>query len=238
MPHSLSTPKAYVGQTRSRELVARLAAAGIGECVTRGQLPPRRPSWFYDNGAFEDWRAGRAFDVLQFTRDLRAIRLWVDGGVGRGVLQGQPMTAPDFIVLPDLVGQGDASLAFSLDWLDECAATGVPCYLAVQNGMTPDSLRALLRSEPRIAGLFIGGTLDWKLATGAAWCALGRELGLPVHIGRVGTVERIEWSQAIGATSIDSALPLWTTAKMDAFLAAVADAPAPLPLGQLALFAA
>lgn len=31
---------AYVGQTRSRALVARLDQLGIGECVVRGELPP------------------------------------------------------------------------------------------------------------------------------------------------------------------------------------------------------
>jgi hypothetical protein len=34
---------AYVGQTRSRTLIARLAALGLGELVVRGELPAHRP---------------------------------------------------------------------------------------------------------------------------------------------------------------------------------------------------
>jgi hypothetical protein len=36
---------AYVGQTRSRVLIAQLAHLGIGECVVRGELPARRPKF-------------------------------------------------------------------------------------------------------------------------------------------------------------------------------------------------
>jgi hypothetical protein len=215
-----SNVKAYVGQTRSRALVAQLEAAGVGECVTRGQLPPRRGSWFYDNGAFEDFQAGRAFDYAQWSRDMRAIRLWVAGGVGRGMLTGSRMTAPDFQVVPDLVAQGNASLTFSLCHLTEAKQAGVPCYLAVQDGMTEAAVRSVLAHG--FDGLFVGGTLAWKLETAAQWVALGRQLGLPVHIGRVGTLDRVAWAQALGATSIDSSFPLWNRDRLDAFVAAVA----------------
>lgn len=213
--------RAYVGQTRSAELVAKLSAAGIGECVVRGELPPRRGSWFYDNGAYTDFKAGRAFDYLQWSRDQRAIRMWQRGGVGRGVLEGSRMTAPDFQVLPDVVGNGDASLSLSLAYLHEAREAGVPCYLAVQNGMDLERIARFVRTY-HIDGLFVGGDLEWKLATAEAWCALGRRLGIPVHIGRVGTLDRVAWAQAIGASSIDSAFPLWTKDRLDDFIAAVA----------------
>jgi hypothetical protein len=221
-PRLFSSLRAYVGQTRARELIEQLAGAGIGECVTRGQLPPRRSCWFYDNGAFEDWQHGRSFDYAQFSRDLRAIRLWLEGGIGRGVREGQPMTAPHFIVLPDLVGQGETSLHFSLDHLTETKHTGAPCYLAVQDGITPARVSHMLGLFPDVHGLFVGGTLEWKVQTAAAWCALGRRTGRPVHIGRVGTLARIAWAEAIGATSIDSSLPLWRRDRLNAFIRAVA----------------
>ena len=62
---------AYVGQTRSRTLIARLAALGLGELVVRGELPARRRPFAYDNGCYRDWRAGVAFNVTRWTRDLR-----------------------------------------------------------------------------------------------------------------------------------------------------------------------
>lgn len=212
--------KTYVGQTRDRWLVQLLERAGIGECTTRGQLPPRRSTWFYDNGAFEDFQAGRPFNYLQWSRDMRAIRYWVETGVGRGCKQGQPMTAPDFVVVPDIVAGGNQSLTFSLCHLAEAKACGAPCYLAVQDGMTEAAVRSVLAHG--FDGIFVGGTLDWKLETGAAWCELGRALGLPVHVGRVGTVERVKWAASVGVSSIDSSLPLWTRGKLEAFLEEVA----------------
>ena len=123
--------KAYVGQTRSGELLRELEAAGVGECTTRGQLPNRRGPWFYDNGAFEDWRSGEAFDYLQFSRDMRAIRLWQDSeGIPlhrpRG---GQRLEAPDFIVLPDLVAQGARS---STPAVSSCAIFARPAGVRPQ----------------------------------------------------------------------------------------------------------
>lgn len=220
-PRLFSSLRVYVGQTRSRELIEWLAAAGIGECVVRGQLPPRRGGWFYDNGAFQDWRRRRAFDYAQFSRDLRAIRMWQERGIGRGLLLGHSMTAPDFIVVPDLVGQGEVSLRFSLDHLDQTHDAGAPCYLAVQDGMTEAQVADILRVFPSVRGLFVGGTLRWKLKTAAAWCALGRRTNRPVHIGRVGTPQRIAWAQSIGATSIDSSFPLWQRARLASFIDAV-----------------
>jgi hypothetical protein len=212
---------AYVGQTRSRELVKQLSDAGIGECVTRGQLPPRRHRWFYDNGAFEDFQAGREFDYLQWSRDVRAMRLWRDEqGIPtwrpRG---GQRLNLPDFQVVPDKVGAGWHSLYFSLEHLEEARTVGAPCYLALQNGMSPTFVSTYV---DRFDGLFVGGTLEWKLDTAATWVKYGRKWGKPVHVGRVGTLERVEWAHTIGATSIDSSLPLWTRERLTDFIQAVA----------------
>ena len=202
--------RTYVGQTRCAAMVADLAAAGIGECTVRGELPPRRQaSWFHDNGAYTDFVAGRPFDYLRWSRDMRAIRMWCERG---------ELTRPDFVVVPDLVAQGAASLAFSLEHLAESRAAGAPCYLAVQDGMTVWQVR---RALAHFDGIFVGGSLEWKLATAATWVRLGRQLRLPVHVGRVGTLDRVEWAAAIGASSIDSSFPLWTRERLGAFVEAV-----------------
>jgi len=189
---------AYVGQTRSRKLVAELAALGIGECFRRkeSRWPPRRTPWFYDNGAFGDWKSGQPFDVRAFESDLAVIRA---GSVGR----------PDFIVCPDKVAGGRDSLAFSMEWLPRLRSLcpGQRVYLVVQDGMVEDDLPLGLGSY--VQGIFVGGTRDWKLETGPRWVRVAHKNALPCHIGRVGTGERVRWARLIGADSLDSSLPLW-----------------------------
>jgi hypothetical protein len=70
-------------------------------------------------------------------------------------------------------------------------------------------------------GIFVGGTLGWKLRTGDAWVRFAHARGLPVHVGRVGTARRVGWARRIGADSIDSCLPLWSRENLEAFAAAV-----------------
>jgi hypothetical protein len=201
----------YVGQTRSHALIAELAEAGFGECVNRKDYAPRRFPWFLDNGAFMDHRAGHPFDAEAY-----------EASFGRMV--GSP--APDFVVVPDIVGGGSESLAFSLSWLERvrelCLETWdavPPLYIAVQNGMTQADIDTAIYIAD---GIFIGGSVEWKLAAAPGIIARAHgELPLvdddglieavtpkPVHIGRVGSGRRITWARLIGADSIDSCLPL------------------------------
>jgi hypothetical protein len=193
----------YVGQTRAADLTRRLWRLGIGECTARGELPPRRRPWFYDNGAFSDWRAGRPFDTYAFLRDIKCIHDALD--------------RPEFIVLPDIVGGGLASLEASRHWIPYVRGLA-PLYIAVQDGMQAADLEPLWG---KINGLFVGGTLRWKVRTGGSWVQLARLHGKPCHIGRCGSVRRVRWAMRIGATSIDSALPLWSEENLARFLKAL-----------------
>jgi hypothetical protein len=195
--------RVFVAQTRSAELVRRLWRLGFGECTLRGELPPRRHPWFYDNGAYSDWTAGRPFDSAQFLADVESIYLAID--------------RPEWIVLPDLVARGTDSLAFSLSWLHRLRGLA-PLYLAVQDGMELSDVAPLFGG---IAGIFVGGTLRWKVRTGEAWAQLAHANDRRCHIGRCGSVRRVRWAQRIGADSIDSALPLWSDANLDRFLNAL-----------------
>lgn len=194
---------AYVGQTRSSALAAYLDRLGIGECVVRGELPARRPRFFHDNGAFRDWRAGRAFDVTRWLRDMR----WMSY---RGIV-------PDFVVVPDVVAGGAESLAWSAMWRDE-VPEAFPAYLAVQDGM---SVAEVALHLPQYAGIFVGGSLEWKLATASAWVQLAHARRLRCHVGRVGTPDRVRWARAIGVDSIDSCLPLRHHEHLAAFVEAL-----------------
>jgi hypothetical protein len=205
--------RVYVGQTRSRSLIARLAELGIGECTNRGELPPRRRPWFLDNGAFSDWRSGRDFDAEGFWSDLTS--------------QDAASAPPDFVVCPDRVATGLESLAFSRLWLERCASArpDLRYYLAVQDGMTRADLGAL----DGFAGIFVGGTLPWKIETGASWVRAARELGVPCHVGRVGTAKRVRWAMRIGADSFDSSLPLWSEENLQSFLTALGSTQTEMP---------
>lgn len=191
----------YLGQTRARGWINTLESYGFGEMVCRGELPPRRHPWAYDNGAFKDWTAGAAFNEKRYLADLDCLHLVCT-------------TRPDFLIPPDRVGGGLDSLKFSLSWVERCKPYG-PLYLAVQDGMTEADVDAVL--EP-FAGVFVGGTHPWKLRTARAWADFAHARGRKLHIGRVGTEKKVRWALRIGADSVDSCLPLWSAENLARFL--------------------
>lgn len=200
--------RVYTGQTRSRRAIALCNRLGLGECVNRGELPPRRMAhgWFLDCGAFVDWRAGRAFDVVRWERDLRYVAYRIEAG---------KLQAPDFVVVPDIVGGGAASLTRSLEMVGWVPPELPVRYLVVQEGMTPAQVVAVL---PHFAGVFIGGaSIEWKLGTAPEWIALAHAHDRRCHIGRIGTLARLELARRLGADSVDSSQPLWALDRLEAF---------------------
>jgi len=205
--------RAYCGQTRDKRLVQLFAQYGVGECTVRGELLSRkRDPWFYDNGAFRDWQAGKMFNAMRFVRDMRRIR-YSNGRDG----------APDFVVLPDKVAAGTASLDFSDGWWND--VEGLRSYVAVQDGMSADDVARFVDaahdSDHAVAGVFVGGTLEWKLATASSWVSFAHALGIRCHVGRVGTPDRVRWAAELGVDSIDSCLPLMFEGHRVAFLSAL-----------------
>jgi hypothetical protein len=201
---------AYAGDTTALALIERLRAAGIRQMLVRGRLNRRKPGmgYAYDNGAFEDWRHERPFNAEQFESDLLKMS------------ELPASERPDFVALPDKVTEGMASLDFSLGWLRDLGArhSHLSYYLVLQDGMDYDAVSKRLDG---VAGLFVGGTVRWKLATAHEWVRVAHDAGLPCHIGRVGSYKRVSWAKVIGADSIDSCLPLWSRAKERRFLSAL-----------------
>ena len=194
--------KVYIAKTSGREWIRKLEDLGFGEMTVRGEMPPKRLPWAFDNGAWRDWSAGRPFDVAAFERDLETI--WRFNG------------RPNFIVVPDIVGGGVASLEMSRVWashkmlrLQKC-----PLYLAVQDGMGLEDVEEVIGL---FDGIFVGGTMEWKVATADSWVRFAHAGGRPCHIGRAGTERHAAWARRIGADSIDSALPLWAEANLARF---------------------
>lgn len=183
--------KIYVGQAGSKRILKEVSDRQLGRMHTAYDWKNPRIGfpWALDNGAYSYWTRGLPFDGPRFERCLRKVR---------------PELRPDFGIIPDIVAGGLHSLLFSLAWLPRLPH-GWPWYFAVQDGMKTQDL------EPYITlfgGLFVGGTLEWKLDTAKEWVAYAHKNGLPCHIGRVGTTERYLWADEIGADSVDSVTPV------------------------------
>jgi hypothetical protein len=174
-------------------------------------LPTRRP-FAQDNGAYLYWKRGLPYCVEAFLRQL-------------DLIQG---LSPDFVVLPDVVAGGLASLELSLSWIEKIAGIG-PLYLALQDGMSEADI---LPHLDKVQGLFVGGSDAFKLSTGASWCRFGQEHNRPVHIGRAGTKTKTAWALRSGATSVDSCFPLWRKQNMTWFLQVLSEVQQDLAIGK------
>jgi hypothetical protein len=175
---------AYASRTGTRRNLAALREHGWRLLVSAGGcLRGEGFQYALDNGAWSAFTQGKPFDISRFLVALRKM--------GRGA---------DWVVIPDIVAGGHASLDLSLRYMRQVLdETGVG-LLAVQDGLLPADVEAFL--GPRV-GLFIGGSTDWKLKTLDSWSNLGKRLGCWVHVGRVNTARRIHRCALAGATSFD-----------------------------------
>lgn len=174
----------YASRTGTRRNLAALREAGWRLLVSAASVL-RHEGFPYalDNGAWTAFTQGRPFDERLFTIAL--------GRLGRDA---------DWVVMPDIVQGGPASLELSLRWMRRVLNETSRGLLAVQNGIGVHDVEGFL--GPRV-GLFVGGSTDWKLTTLDEWCRLGRRVGCWVHVGRVNTARRIHLCGTAGATSFD-----------------------------------
>ena len=90
---------------------------GVGLMMCDGWRDPTDYPYFaVDNGAYSAWSQGKRWDP-----------------------SAEELAEPDFVVLPDIVGGGERSLALSMAWREALDATwpdaGFRWALAVQDGM-------------------------------------------------------------------------------------------------------
>jgi len=176
---------AYASSTGNRRNLAGLRAAGWGIMVSaKGRNGSNGfARWAFDNGAWWAYANGEAFDERAF---LRGYARYAAGA--------------DFAVLPDIVAGGRRSLEFSLAWRARLGAPVCPLMLAVQDGIAPADVAAVVGPE---LGVFVGGSTEWKERTLAGWGRLARECAARLHVGRVNTARRIHLCMAAGADSFD-----------------------------------
>lgn len=165
----------------------------------------------------------RVSDMSGFVKPIDGLPYVLDNGVWacheagiewkpepmRKMVERLGMTAggrPGWLVLPDIVAGGEASLDKSLSFLEDNGAwlrEHVPhVALAVQNGMTPATVGPLLERY-KIGVIFVGGDFAWKWSTVQDWAELGLDLGVRVHVGRVNGQHRAELCRDLGVASID-----------------------------------
>lgn len=175
--------KLYAGNVGKISILKEMKDLNVGTLFTfPGYKAPNSDYYALDNGAYSAYINDRRANFKAYPAFI------------------ERYPNPDFVVVPDKVAQGSRSLSFSLKWLPELPR-GRPYYLAVQDGMKEKAVAQVLN---KFAGLFVGGTMDWKLRTSEDWVALAHSQGLKCHIGRVGTWWNIVWAKRIGADSIDS----------------------------------
>jgi hypothetical protein len=175
----------YASRTGTRRNLATLRDAGWGLLVSRAGAWRTEgfDRYVLDNGAWADFQAGRAFDEDAFEQLIDRL--------GAGA---------DWIVLPDIVAGGIASLALSTRWLNRCLSVCPMALIAVQDGMQEPDLAPLVG---RSVGIFLGGSTEWKLANMLRWGRFCAERGVYYHVARVNTERRVWLAAAAGADSID-----------------------------------
>jgi len=144
---------------------------------------PRGFRYAIDNGAWGAYQRQTEWDQLAFERVVLRY--------GEGA---------DWVIAPDIVCGGAASLERSLQWLPLLLRKCPRVLLAVQDGMTDADLRPWVNDR---VGIFVGGSTDWKKASLPMWGRLKAETGCWLHVGRVNTARRIRLCQMSGADSID-----------------------------------
>ncbi len=130
----------------------------------------------------------------------------------------------DWIACPDVVADADATFAMWDRWEPVINAFGFSPALVLQDGMT---LELVETYEPE--AVFVGGSTEFKLGREAREIVLwARREGKPVHMGRVNTMERINYAYSIGCTSIDgSGFSKWADIRIPLGLRWIREAMAP-----------
>ena len=190
MPDKRSSMKIYTS-TGTIKTIEECNLRGIGlMMVADWRDPDRWPYFAVDNGCYSAYSRGVEWDPKPFFRHLERC-------LDRGY-------KPDFIVLPDKVASKD-SLEFSGKWHPVLTTKypAFPVYLPVQDGMELEDVERFY-STHMIDGIFIGGSMAWKLETMKTWATWAHDRGLKCHVGRIGPVRCMIMAELAGADSIDS----------------------------------
>lgn len=177
----------YASATACRRNRVELHVHGYRMLVTPGRTREAHlgPGFGYalDNGAWTSHTQGVAWDPGLFRACVERL-----GGCA------------DFVIAPDVVGGGLASLRMSESWLAWLAPRTRRVLVAVQDGVEQTDVRALVDVG---VGIAIGGSTAWKERA----CARRMFESPILHVLRVNTQRRLELARHAGATSCDGSGP-------------------------------
>lgn len=179
----------YASNTGTLRNLAALRAAGWRLFLTPTNSTVRRGfRYACDNDAWRCFKQNVAFDENRFQNFIDRL--------GAGA---------DFVIAPDVVAAGQESLEFSRRWMPSLRHLRL-VLLPLQDGMTAADVGAFLR-EFSNAGLFLGGSTEWKLREMYGWGMVAHSAGRYYHVGRVNTARRIQLAEEAGAHSFDGSSP-------------------------------
>jgi hypothetical protein len=126
----------------------------------------------------------------------------MDNGAFTGFCQDKFMLAlnkslsmhqPLWVAVPDVVADREGTLELWHEWKDRVSSFGYRLAFVAQDGMTPDDVPL------EAYCVFIGGSTYWKLNHAHEFRGVCKWL----HIGRVNSLNRLNWAERIGADSVD-----------------------------------
>lgn len=129
--------------------------------------------WAADNGCFGD----KPFDAHRWLA-------WLDR---------QPRYGCLFAVVPDVVGDHEATVERWHVWAGRVRDIGYRPAFVLQDGCTPSAIPADTDC------VFVGGSTEWKLSpTSVACMRAAKARGCWVHVGRVNSLRRLRWCAHLG----------------------------------------
>lgn len=175
-----------------------------------------------DNGVFAKFIRGEDFDGKLFLQRLDTLFA--------------AKICPEFVVIPDVVGNWLQSKERSLEWLEillERYGQFFNYAFVLQEGCTAIEIESLLLRHKRlISHIFIGGksnfngfgakkrtsdTPEWKWQFAEIISPIAKKYGIKIHIGRASSLQKVNLASAIGADSVDTSQPNFSPKEFNRF---------------------
>ena len=182
----------YISIGGGKKINACVKNHDLGWCLAPDNINnPKSQRYFLDNGKFHAEIHEKIWAVNPFK-----------------VLMGK-YPDYDFVVLPDkpqinpvrdrILGRKLALLSIqeSLKYIDEIPG---PVYFAVQDWMMQSDIIPLM---DRIDGLFVAGSLEWKIKTAFDWSNLAHAFNKKCHGARMNPYELLRYAHYSGLDSVD-----------------------------------